>query len=353
MAILLTILKIIGIVLLVILGLVLLIILLVLFLPISYRLSGVHNESETRVKASVSYMVVKALGSFEKDVGLDYKVKILFFQILPKKEKKDDGSQTSEQYLSGESESFSNIENQDASSNVLDSNQSLDHISENIISPQNSDDVLESHIDSDNNSDEVSLMSDLDELENDPQYIKELEKEEKIKRRKEKQEEKRRKKEEALAGEGQEKMDISDKIDNMMDKVEDGLNNLDKKIQDILVKLDHVLQLLDKDFAQRTLSRVFKILKRLFGTIKPKKSKAYLHLGLGSSADTGDILGKISMFYPLWGRWLNIEPDFYNKVIEGDLDIKGRIYLFRIVGPAIRMVLTRDFWRTIKLAKKI
>ena len=118
-------------------------------------------------------------------------------------------------------------------------------------------------------------------------------------------------------------------------------------------KLDHVDQFLDKVYVQKTIKRAFKIIKRLFGTIKPKKSKGYIHMGLGSAADTGMILGKLAAFYPLYGRWLTIEPDFYYKVIEGDIDIKGRIYLFRFVGPALGMVLTPSFWKTIKLAKKI
>ena len=120
-----------------------------------------------------------------------------------------------------------------------------------------------------------------------------------------------------------------------------------------MVKVDHVLQFLDRDYVERTIKRVLNIVKRLFGTIKPKKSKGYLHMGLKSSADTGMMLGKIAAFYPMYGRWLTIEPDFYNKVIEGEIDIKGRIYLFRVVGPVLRMALTRDFWRTYKLAKKI
>mgnify|MGYP007070168258 CR=1 FL=1 len=95
------------------------------------------------------------------------------------------------------------------------------------------------------------------------------------------------------------------------------------------------------------------MLKRLLGTIKPKKSKGYLRFGLKSSADTGMMLGKAAAFYPLYGRWLTIEPDFYNKVIEADIDIKGRIYLFRVVFPVLRILISRDFWRTYKLSKKI
>ena len=74
MAILLTILKVIGIILLVVLGLVLLIILLVLFSPISYRITANHNENDTRAKAKVGFLFVNGFGSFIKGEGLDYGV---------------------------------------------------------------------------------------------------------------------------------------------------------------------------------------------------------------------------------------------------------------------------------------
>jgi hypothetical protein len=145
----------------------------------------------------------------------------------------------------------------------------------------------------------------------------------------------------------------TDKFEEITDKADEKIDELDKKYEKAMTKYDHVMQFLERDYVERTIKRALKILKRLFGTIKPKKSKGYVHFGLGSSADTGMMLGKVSRFYPLYGRWLVLDPDFYNKGVEGDIDIKGRIYLFRIVGPALRMVLTRDFWRTYKLAKKI
>ena len=146
---------------------------------------------------------------------------------------------------------------------------------------------------------------------------------------------------------------ISDVIDEALDKADNKIDDIDKKYVEILKKLDHVDQFIDKVYVQKTIKRALKIVKRLFGTIKPKKSKGYLHMGLSSAADTGMILGKLAAFYPLYGKWLTIDPDFYYKVIEGDIDIKGRIYLFRIVGPALFMVLTPSFWKTIKMAKKI
>ncbi len=397
MAILLMILKIIGIILLVILGLILLIILLVLFMPISYRISGVHNENDTKANVTVRYMIVKALAGFEKGTGLDYKVKILFFQLFPKKEGKkkkneeniwendedmDDASlddlsegtsdvdsvpvavdieQTSvtdNASLQSDAEQTSGADNLLLQSDIEQTSGVDNSLSQSDMEQTSGTDntSLQSDVEQTSGADEVSIMSDIDEIEASPEYQKELEKQEKEKLRQQKKEEKLLKKQAESEGGAKgavEELGIGDRIDKLMDKVNDTLTNIDEKYQNAMVKADHVMQLLDREYTQRTLKRVLKIVKRLFGTIKPKKSKGYLHMGFGSSADTGDILGKISMFYPLYGRWLIIEPDFYYKVMEGELDIKGRIYLFRIVGPAIGMILTRDFWRTVKLAKKI
>ncbi len=348
MAILLTILKVLGIIILVILGLVLLIILLVLFSPISYRISAEHNENDTRAKLKVGFLILNVVGSFVKGEGLDYYAKVLFFKVFSK-----DKSKPKEDYFAvdlpdeeelAEEEAGTSLNNDggnlDVSSgytpeNVFENN--VDTISEPP-SENSSENVSEN---SSGNTSEISSGSESDNLNSDgisdsPETDGQSE---------------NKKKEKVPLGV---KLDqASEKLDGALDKADETLDKLDKKYVDAIKKLDHVDQFLDRPYVQKTIKRAFKIIKRLFGTIKPKKSKGYIHMGLGSAADTGMILGKLSMFYPLWGSWLTVEPDFYYKVIEGNIDIKGRIYLFRFIGPAIGMALTPSFWKTIKLAKKI
>lgn len=323
-SVLLTILKVIGIILLSIIGLVVLLILLVLFCPISYRLSAVHNDEETTADVKVGFLIIKALANFTKGKGLDYSVKALFVKIFPRGDgESDDESDEDllEEYL----------EEQDANEqdeNVQDTvEQDTEEISALPEPDFESSDNTEIHENSPELDDAEALNEANDSSDSEKKSIKQK------------------------ISDGIDK--ISDKADEVLDKTDEKLDLVDKKYNEIMVKVDHVLQFLDRDYVERTIERALKIVKRLFGTIKPKKSKGYLHMGLKSSADTGMMLGKIAAFYPMYGRWLTIEPDFYNKVIEGELDIKGRIYLFRVVGPALRMVLTRDFWRTYKLAKKI
>ena len=328
MAIFLTILKIIGIVLLVILGLILLIILLVLFMPISYKLTAVHNEKETVLKAKVNYLIVRVLASFEKGVGLDFWVKLLFFTIMSKdgKGKKEDKPESEEDMLTAD---FGDLYEDDETVDLTPDFQS-DNISENNGTGGQSDQPQITGSVTDAAAGEVTTeASPTGDTSSGDTSAEETPAEEKI------------------------KTPLPEKIDKALDKFEETLDNVDEKYQKALVKIDHGMQFLDRDYVQKTINRVFKIVKRLFGTIKPKKSRGYVKMGLGSAGDTGMILGKIAAFYPLYGRWLTIEPDFYNKVIEADIDIRGRIYLFRIVLPAIGMVLTPSFWKTIKLAKKI
>ena len=329
MAVLLTILKVIGIILLVILGLVLLIILLVLFSPISYRITANHNDNDTRAKVRIGFLIINGFGQFIKGEGLDYAVKLLFFKVYPREKKEDIAEK--EDYMSVDLPDEEELQELENASNVSEEAIST----EETVADNSSSENIPPDIETFTNDEETSTNDEETSIDEEADFSSEgsRKKNTKSKLKSDKP--------------------ISDVIDEALDKADNKIDDIDKKYVEILKKLDHVDQFIDKVYVQKTIKRALKMVKRLFGTIKPKKSKGYLHMGLSSAADTGMILGKLAAFYPLYGKWLTIDPDFYYKVIEGDIDIKGRIYLFRIVGPALFMVLTPSFWKTIKMAKKI
>lgn len=330
MGILLAVLKILGIILLVILGLVLLVLMLVIFVPICYRIKAVHNESETTADAKISFLVVKVKAHFDKVNKLDYGAWILVFKVFPRKEKEAKEDSLSEDV-------HFDLEDLEAAEGNDFSRDEVSEISDSVASSSDTGAELSVASEVERDDNKTSLADIESDIEEETNKVKKIKKD----------------KPKTKKSFGQVYEKLSDKADEAMDKVEDGLDKLDQKYVDTVKKIDHVEQFLDRDYVQRTITRGLKVIKRLFLTIKPKKSRGYLRLGLGSAADTGSMLGKISMFYGLYGSWLNIEPDFYNKVIEADIDFKGRIYLFRIIFPAIRMILSRDFWKTKKLAEKI
>ena len=113
------------------------------------------------------------------------------------------------------------------------------------------------------------------------------------------------------------------------------------------------LPISDKPFTQKTITRGKKLIATIFKSVKPKKSRAFIRFGMSNAAATGEMLGKLCWLYPFCYKWLILQPDFYEKGFEGDIDISGRIRLGFIIIPALFFVISRDFRRTYKLAKKI
>lgn len=99
LTVLLLILKILGIVLLVLLGILLALLLIVLFVPVRYQGSGYRKEGDpvpVHVQLKVTWLLHLVRVSFIYPEEAFLKVKILFFQILPAKEKKKKASNKKE-----------------------------------------------------------------------------------------------------------------------------------------------------------------------------------------------------------------------------------------------------------------
>lgn len=79
--------------------------------------------------------------------------------------------------------------------------------------------------------------------------------------------------------------------------------------------------------------------KLLLARLLPKKMRGELSFGTEDPALTGQILGGISIFYPVFKDNVKVYPDFERSVLEGELFVKGS---FRMVTAAL--ILWR-LWR--------
>ena len=382
MGIFLTILKILGIVLASIVGLLLLIILLVLFVPVTYKVSGEYGDKiGGRVK--VGWLFASATGNIKKtDDGMDGIAKLKVFgipikkirlmghdenkdkqKIKKKKKKKNKKSGTGkapdERTETGNSQ-MSDLENDLVNSPVnglknntgaadtngingnvgvgetggkadsINGNESFDIDGESDINKEidrifgTGEETPEEDKTADENSgknadEDVNKTSDEDSEKEKVGIIEKL----RLKALK-----------------------ILEKISGTKDKV------LDKK-DTLIRKKDHFIEFLDKPYTKNTIARGKKLLKKVFKNLLPRKGNANVLFGLKTPEKTGAMLGKVCMFYPLYHKWLHITPEFYEKKIEADLWFKGRIFIGSMAIPALFLVLSKDFKRTRNLAKKI
>ncbi len=80
----------------------------------------------------------------------------------------------------------------------------------------------------------------------------------------------------------------------------------------------------------------------LLKALLPRKIRGEVHFGREDPALTGEILGGIGIFYPVFMDNVKVFPDFEAPVLEGELLIKGRIRLVTVLGIAIRLWMDKN-----------
>ena len=98
--------------------------------------------------------------------------------------------------------------------------------------------------------------------------------------------------------------------------------------------------------------------KKLLKHIKPKKIEGTIRFGMEDPFETGSVLAAVMPFYSIWGKSLEIIPDFEDKIIDGHIEIKGRVFLFFIAYIGLTVYFDKNvkhvitFWKGEKEAKK-
>ena len=266
--ILLTALKIIGIVILAIIALALLIILMVLFIPIRYK-GKVYFKEVPDIALSVTWFFkFLSLNITYKD-GLDIIGKVgWLFKV----------------YSNHDDDTDTNEETEDYKSEVREI---VDTVNEN-----KKEDILVDNTNKANVITEENL-----EAEN---KIKALDKQEKKQSKKKKSKSNKKK---------------------STDKKESKLDKLINKAKDI-----HYL--LTEEENKKTLLLMLEKTKNLLVHILPKRIVGFFKFGFDDPSTTGQVLEAVAIFYPLYRDDFKIVPMFYDEIIEVDISFKGRLRVF-------------------------
>ena len=250
MAVVLTILKILGIILLCIIGLLLLLLILVLVVPIRYRVEGAFTEEQKFAKGKVRWMFFRVLGHFDKDEGLLGEVKVAWFTVkrFERKFGKDEEVQVIEE-AGGQTleEAIQELEEKEAAEEQKKAE---------VTKPA-----------------EAGKKADTGGVPPDQPKAPEID----MTVGKDAPEEKKAPGEEVI------------------DKIEDKWDKMNRK-------MSHLQQFWERPATQRTWERLKKILGKWMKHLKPTKAKVDMHFGFTSPATTGSMLGYMARFYPLYGN---------------------------------------------------
>lgn len=321
--ILLLILKIIGIILAVLLGLVILIILTVLFVPIRYNIKASYydNKPSADVRVTALFHLVRFKLTYIEE--LKYRVKVLFFTVYSSEKKdkaktkksRDDkrvGKKDSEKSVFDEEEEV--IQDSPDEADVAYSAQGSIYEADVTYSTQDS--VADGAPDSVSDSVNVTDSTSDEKTDEPPKPVKKI-------------------------------REIIDRIKELYKSVKEKivsiLESIRTKKEDLSEKIDSFYETVNNEDNREFVRFLWEQIKKLLKIIKPKKGKLYVHYGMDDPETTGKIAMYLAVLYGLMGVDIHILPDFEQKIMEGELQLKGGIRLFGIVVIAIRVYMNKQF----------
>ena len=309
--------KIIGIILAVLLGLALLILLLVLFVPVRYQAYGIRSSRECRAGGRVSWLLRLLCIPFSfQDGELEIKVKLLGFTILDP--------------LKGEEEAFREPVQRktEQSAGKKEETAGEDSEREEVPAEENAGEADASGSFEASQADEAETSAQ-PASEGAGEAAAELENE---------------------ASEGRFFGLLRDlrrffrAVIRFFRKIPRKLKNLKCTFQRFCDKIKRMVKRYRemKAFAldERTKAAVSLVWKQagiLLGQALPRKIRGRLHFGTEDPALTGQILGAIGIFYPLFMDNVKVEPDFEKPALDGELSLKGRLRIVTVLRIAWRL----------------
>ena len=309
---LLTILKIIGIILLCVLLTLLCVLLLVLFVPVRYRIEAVRREGEEapfRVALRVTWLlhILNAAFCYPGEEGL--RVRVLGFRIFPPRQKEKEKEKEA-----GPRDDKTEDMQEEAAAGQEEGK------------PVNDGEV-------------TGGRKKETEAQMDPRM--ELPKEE------EGQEE------------GKEEPNWIRKLRAFVHRIMEILKNIKYTIQKICDKIKGItkniryyVEIIQSDAFLRVWRVCGGEALKLLRSVRPGKARGRLLVGTGDPASTAQIIGIHGILYPLIGDHIMVIPDFERTIVEGELLLKGKLTVFRALKTALIIYFNKDLRKVIRLLKK-
>lgn len=136
-------------------------------------------------------------------------------------------------------------------------------------------------------------------------------------------------------------------------KVMEGIEKLEAVLTKLRDKKKAFLGFYYEEQNHRWFVAFWQRLRKLFFRILPKTDKLYLHFGFDDPATTGQVLGGLSVLYPICGEKMELCPDFATTILEGEVKCHGQIRLIILVVFAVKSFLNKQFFAIVKQLKSL
>ena len=145
-----------------------------------------------------------------------------------------------------------------------------------------------------------------------------------------------------------EKVPVKDKIKARVAAIKaipDKIRGIFQKIDFIFFKISCIIDFINDHATTMTIKKLIKEVVAAIRYVGPKKLKGSLEFGTGEPDSTGMILGGVSLMKVVYSKDVNIVPNFDEKCLIGDMEVRGRIRAVYFVRMALRIWFNKDVHR--------
>lgn len=360
---LLTILKVLGIILLSILGLLLIIILLFLFVPFVYKIRVKYVDKQLEAEGEVSFLfrLLRARAAYKDE--LSYEAKAAFFTLISSEKAGRDEEDGKEAHIESKA---ADVKTEDTSLKTAEAKEGEGVTSTGITEPEEAE---EAKVETGRRQEaetqtpkstiverKLEAEADSKQVNNQPESIKQEDsniedgtqedckqavcgqvneenkagKKAKSKKAK-KQKSKKTKK----------KLNIFAKIEEIKEKIEAKWTAFKEDFLSLNNKKEAVLKFIN---AEGTADGIFYLLtqsKILIKMILPKEIKGWLRFGTGDVYTEGQYLTYLCFVYPLYAGKFDIIPEWEEEVIEVDATFSGKIRMFAMLLIGLKLLFSK------------
>lgn len=140
-------------------------------------------------------------------------------------------------------------------------------------------------------------------------------------------------------------------IDDISEGVKEVGDDLKEETEGTLKKLD--AKGVQRLFLNRTfagvLKAIYRCLKYIFKRLMPNEFSFECIIGRRNPADTGELMAKLSLLYPFYAPYGNIQGDYEEECLQGGFLAHGHFRIISIVNALVILLLNREVRRYIRM----
>lgn len=146
---------------------------------------------------------------------------------------------------------------------------------------------------------------------------------------------------------------IKKKVQDIFEQIKCTFQKICDKIREGIEIKDKILSFLEEKTHKAAFSKVIKELVWIKRMIRIKGGHIHLRFGFEDPSLTGKVLAGLSVLYPFLGDNMNIQPEFEEVCMEGDVHLKGHIRLIHLIMMALKLLLDKNVRKTFKDAMEL